>query len=431
MASNAKNLAELLNQDSTVAAGDVADGSITTAKLADDAVTSAKLGASAVDATALASNAVTTAKVADSAVTTVKTSGLNLGRRNLAINGGMQVAQRNTSQTGISSGGSYHTLDRWRLAIDTSGTWTQSQEALAVTDPPFVQHGHKTALKMDCTTANGSLSAGSYIQLQYRIEGFDLQRLRTGSSSPAPMTISFWIKATKTGTNVVNVFQDEGGKQVAFPYTISASNTWEHKTITIPGNTHDAINNDNTRGRQITWYLSAGSNRTSGSLQSTWQNYATGDEAVGQVNHSDSTSNNFHITGVQIEQGSLATDFEFRPFGEELIMCKRYYEKSFPYATAPSNSGSGTDFSTYQGIRWVFQSNNNSYQSHHRWDVEKRTTPSVTPYGNSSGYWYSPSTNWHNHNDIAHFSSIGFLPRQQASGGVIEVYGHYGVDAEV
>ena len=286
-------------------------------------------------------------------------------RKNLAINGGMQVAQRATSVSSISSGGSFHTCDRWRLAIDTSGTWTQTQETLAVTDPPFVQHGHTKALKMDCTTANGSLSAGSYIQLQYRIEGHDLQRIRTGTSNPAPLTISFWVKATKTGTNIVNVFQDEGGKQVAFSYTINASNTWEHKSITIPGNTHDAINNDNTRGRQFAWYLSAGSNRTSGSLQSTWQNYEIGDEAVGQVNHADNTANNFHITGVQIEQGSSATDFDHRPIGEEMLLCQRYFYRF---------TGHGTLF-------YADYYSNDTFITKEPLPVEMRVNPTVTTRG--------------------------------------------------
>ena len=317
MASNAKNLAELLNQDSTVAVGDIADGSVTTAKLAADAVTAAKL----VD------NAVVTANISDSAVTSgkVNPAGLNLGRRNLAINGDMQIAQRNTSVTGINSGGLYHTCDRYRFALDTAGTWTQTQETLAVTDPPFITNGHTKALKLDCTTANGSLSAGSYIQLQQRIEGFDLQRLRTGTSNPSPVTISFWIKATKTGTNVLSSYQDEGGKQVGATYTINASNTWEFKTVTLPGNTHDAIANDHTRGRQFAWYFAAGSNRTSGTLPSTWTNYAIGDEAPGQVNHADNTANNIHLTGVQIEQGSSATDFEHISRPESLLLCQRYY----------------------------------------------------------------------------------------------------------
>jgi len=337
MSSNAKNLAELLNTDSTVAVGDIADGSVSTAKLADDAVTSAKLGASAVDATALASSAVTTAKiannavatakVADGAVTQAKTTGVGKGK-NLCINGGMQVAQRGTSQSSISSGSTYRTVDRFMTRIGTAGTWTQTQETLAVTDPPFLQHGHTKALKMDCTTANSSLSAGSFIIFNYRIEGQDMQHFRTGTSDPVPMTVSFWVKATKTGTNTLTTYQDEGGKQVSLAYTINASNTWEHKTLTIPGNTHDAIANDNTRGRQISWNLALGSNRTSGSLQSTWQNYATGDEGPGQVNHADSTSNNFHITGIQIELGSSFTEFDHEPIETTLRKCQRYYVRT-------------------------------------------------------------------------------------------------------
>lgn len=411
----------------TLGANALASNSVTTAKIAADAVTSAKIPAGAVVASDVADGSVTTTKLADNAVTSAKA--LNLGRRNIAINGGMQVAQRATSVSSISSGGSYHTCDRWRLAIDTSGTWTQTQETLAITDPPFVQHGHTKALKMDCTTANGSLSAGSYIQLQHRIEGHDLQRIRTGTSNPAPVTISFWVKATKTGTNIVNVYQDEGGKQVAFSYTINASNTWEHKSITIPGNTHDAINNDNTRGRQFTWYLSAGSNRTSGSLQSTWQNYATGDEAVGQVNHADNTANNFHLTGVQIEQGSSATDFEHRSLGEELQLCKRYFQK-FNYSSNTSTATtsnslpvnccfngtvayggfglpvemrtSGT-FSASAANTWIYYTAGNSYtpsvftayeMSPHTWGMRYDTSGSWTGgnavYGRpttTSSYW--------------------------------------------
>ena len=268
------------------------------------------------------------ASVTDSTLTTTKLATPNLGRRNLVINGAMQVAQRNTSVSSISSGDTYHTVDRFMTRVGTAGTWTQTQETLAVTDPPFIQDGHTKALKMDCTTANSSLSAGSYIIVNYRIEGQDMQQFRSGTSNSAPMTISFWVKATKTGTNVLTTYQDEGGKQVSLAYTINSSNTWEHKTLTIPGNAHNAIDNDNTRGRQISWNLALGSNRTSGSLQSTWQAYSTGDEGPGQVNHADSTSNNFHLTGIQIEVGSQATPFEHRSFGEELDLCHRYYEKT-------------------------------------------------------------------------------------------------------
>ena len=402
MASNAKNLAELLNQDSTVAVGDIADGSVTTAKLAADAVTAAKL----------ADNAVVTANISDSAVTSgkVNPAGLNLGRRNLAINGDMQIAQRNTSVTGINSGGLYHTCDRYRFTLDTAGTWTQTQETLAVTDPPFITNGHTKALKLDCTTANGSLSAGSYIQLQQRIEGFDLQRLRTGTSNPSPVTISFWIKATKTGTNVFASYQDEGGKQVGATYTINASNTWEFKTITLPGNTHDAIANDHTRGRQFAWYFAAGSNRTSGTLPSTWTNYAIGDEAPGQVNHADNTANNIHLTGVQIEQGSSATDFEHISRAESLLLCQRYYcEVKYNIQGYPPTGGYADE--------------------NMHWPVNMRTTPSITRTGGTLG-----GTNGIVGTQTFNINNIGCRAELQANSNFGRMYEFDGImkaDAEV
>ena len=301
------------------------DGAVTTAKIAADAITNAKIADGAIDSDAIGSLAITNAKLAADA---------NKGRRNIAINGAMQVAQRGTSQASITTAG-YYTVDRFYMNINDAGTWTQSQQALATTHTPFL-NGFTMALKLQCTSS-ATPAANGTCQINYRIEGKDLQHFKTGSASPEKMTVSFWIKATKTGTNVIGSYQDEGGKSTGQTYTINASDTWEYKTITFPGNTHDAIANDNTRGRQITWYFSAGSNRQSGTLQSTWENYAVGDEAPGQVNHADSTSNNILITGVQIELGENATDFEHRPIGEELALCQRYFFMI---------TGTGTDYAT-------------------------------------------------------------------------------------
>ena len=301
------------------------DGAVTTAKIAADAITNAKIADGAIDSDAIGSLAITNAKLAADA---------NKGRRNIAINGAMQVAQRGTSQASITTAG-YYTVDRFYMNINDAGTWTQSQQALATTHTPFL-NGFTMALKLQCTSS-ATPAANGTCQINYRIEGKDLQHFKTGSASPEKMTVSFWIKATKTGTNVIGSYQDEGGKSTGQTYTINASDTWEYKTITFPGNTHDAIANDTTRGRQITWYFSAGSNRQSGTLQSTWENYAVGDEAPGQVNHADSTSNNILITGVQIELGENATDFEHRPIGEELALCQRYFFMI---------TGTGTDYAT-------------------------------------------------------------------------------------
>ena len=239
---------------------------------------------------------------------------------NIVINGAMQVAQRSTS-VAISSDG-YHTLDRWRTAISSLGSWTQTKS----TDVP-TGAGFASSLKMDCTTADASPAAGDYLQVSTRIEGQDVQRLKYGTASAESMILSFWVKSTKTGVNVVSFYQDDGAKQISGSYTIGTSNTWEYKTIAFVGNTVNAIANDNTRGFQVAWYLGAGSNRTSGTLRTAWTAYATADEAVGQVNNADSTSNDWLITGVQLEVGTVATPFNHRSYGQELQLCKRYFQK--------------------------------------------------------------------------------------------------------
>ena len=287
---------------------------------------------------------INTRSIPDAAVTPAKVS-QNLGRRNLFINGAMQVAQRATSQASISSAG-YYVQDRFKVNTNDAGVWTQTQESLTTSDTPF-QNGFTQALKLDCTTASASLNAAGTLQINQAIEGYNLQRLGSGSSSAKSITVSFWIKATKTGTNVLASYQDDGGKQVATTYTINVSNTWEFKTVTLPANTANAVVNDNTRGRLVTWYFAAGSNRTSGTLRNTWTAYAVGDEAVGQVNHADNVANNIHITGIQVEVGDIATDFEHRSFGEELQLCQRYFQKVLDQNRVDVMRKSGTSAGHY------------------------------------------------------------------------------------
>jgi hypothetical protein len=284
-----------------------------------------------------------------------------LSNRNLIINGAMQVAQRGTSASSLSSGDAYSTVDRFMRRIATAGTWTQSQS----TDVPSGQ-GFATSLKMDCTAANSSLSATSDLQIQYRFEGRDLQQLAYGASSAKQITLSFWVKATKTGTNIVRLFQDDGSDQTAKAYTVNASDTWEYKTITFSGNTASAIANDNTRGLILIWHLAAGSNKTSGSLSDTWASYVEANEAVGQVNHADSTDNNFYITGVQLEAGDTATPFEHRSYGQELALCQRYYAKS---------GGVNSHATDYNGAL---------YLGDVRFKTTMRATPTVTIFGDGS-----------------------------------------------
>ena len=245
----------------------------------------------------------------------------------LIINGDLAVAQRTTSTSSVSSGSNF-VSDRFTFGPSTAGTWTISQEAIT-SGSPF-DDGFRTAFKADNTTANGSLSGGSNLQFAQKIEAQDLQVLKYGSSNAEKMTLCFWIKATKTGTNVIEIFGHDSSRSVSVAYTVSTTNTWEKKTVSIPADTGGTINNDNGTGLEVIWWLVAGSNFTSGSLQTAWGANSATARAVGQVNNADSTSNNVHITGVQLEVGEYTSSsippFQHESYGDNIARCKRYYQ---------------------------------------------------------------------------------------------------------
>ena len=257
---------------------------------------------------------------------------VSAGRKNMIINGAMQVAQRATSvATGTvpNANSTYYTCDRWHLfgIGSDNAQWTNSQS----TDTPTGVGGN--SWKWDCTTADASPAANARQEVTQLIESQSLQHLRYGSSNPEEITVSFWVKATKTGTNYCWMYQYDGSDHIAHKYYINQSNTWEKKTITFKGNTASdaAIANDNTAGIGISWFLYAGSNYTNGTYQENkWRSWTSSDynQFEDQTNHADSTSNDFYITEVQLEVGKNATEFEHRSYGEELALCQRYYEEN-------------------------------------------------------------------------------------------------------
>jgi len=255
--------------------------------------------------------------VADGSVTTADISG-NINFRNIIINGDMSIAQRGTSATGL-TGGAYNTADRFYLNMGTAGTWTNTIS----TDVPTGQ-GFAKSFKLDCTTANASLSAGSYMTVQQRFEGQNLQYIKKGTSSAESLTLSFWVKSNKTGTYIALLKDNDNGRDISKSYTISSADTWEKKTITFPGDTSGALDNDDGASLMVYFWLVAGSTYQSGSLQTSWN--STDDSAVGQVNLADSTDNEWYITGVQLEAGTSASDFEFLPHDVNLKRCERYFQ---------------------------------------------------------------------------------------------------------
>jgi hypothetical protein len=243
----------------------------------------------------------------------------NINFRNIIINGDMSIAQRATSTSSITGNG-YHTIDRFQTINTSLGTWTQSQS----TDVPTAQ-GFSKSLKMDCTTADGSPASGDSLRITTHLEGQNLQYLKKGTSNAESVTLSFWVKSNKTGTYVCEIRDTDNSRSISKSYTISSASTWEKKTITFDGDTTGTLNNDNDKSLELVWWLLAGTDFTSGTLQTSWGSQTNSNRAVGQVNLADSTSNEWYVTGVQLEAGEVASDFEFLPYDVNLARCYRYF----------------------------------------------------------------------------------------------------------
>jgi len=253
--------------------------------------------------------------------------------RNIVINGDMQIAQRSTSVASITGGG-YKTLDRFYLGLSTLGTWTMSQS----TDVPS-GYGFANSLKLDCTTADASPASGDNMLVSQFFEGQNLQYLKKGTVNAVSLTASFWVKSTKTGTFILELHDTDNSRSISKSYTVSVSNTWEFKTITFAGDTTGTFTNDNGDSLGLNFWLGAGTDFTSGTLATSWGTQTSANRAVGQVNIADSTSNDFLITGVQLEAGTSATDFEFLPIDVDLARCQRYYFKNLAEQNMPLASG--------------------------------------------------------------------------------------------
>ena len=295
-----------------------------------------------------------------------------LSDRNIIINGAMQVAQRG-DVTGI-TGESYGGPDRFELNASSIGTFTISQSSTAPT-------GFKNSWKVDCTTADASPAAGDLLRVSYRIEGQDLQQLAYGTSGAKAITLSFYVRSNKTGTYNVQFQQiDNSFKQAVLSYTISSADTWEFKSITVPGDTSGLINDDNGDGLALFWILGAGSTFTSGGERSTYTAFANGDVAPTQtVNLADNTANEWMITGVQLEVGEQATPFEHRSFADECERCKRYYQKSYVDGVA-----AGTVTQTGCSMNAV-PTSGNTWRYTHDFYHQMRATPTFTFYVPDTG----------------------------------------------
>ena len=309
------------------------------------------------------------------------------GFRNLIINGAMQVAQRGTSftsQTGVA----YH-IDRFETQAYNVGT--AQYKAEQSTEAP---DGFYHSLKYSCTTADTSQDANNQFYIQQQIEAQNIYHLKFYEANPDSVTISFYVRSNTTGSYGMtlklsdNNSSDSNVGTRIYPttFSISSADTWQRitKTITLDSSTSEVRSTGNNFGMALVIWLAAGSSRQ-GATADAWAGNGNATTTIDADDFLGSTSNNFHLTGVQLEVGSQATPFEHEDFATTLRKCQRYFEKTYPYASPIGTAGV---YNTEWPLGAVGMDGASGQRYHTaQWKVEKRLncTMVIYDYAGTSG----------------------------------------------
>ena len=298
----------------------------------------------------------------------------NFGFKNRIINGAMVIDQRNAGAASANTISGYF-LDRWQVNQSTTGKLVAQQDAGAVTPPV----GFTDYLGVTSQSAYSISSTDNYNIAQF-IEGFNTADLAWGTANASPVTLSFWVRSSLTGTFGGAFLNSALNRSYPFSYTISAANTWEQKSVTIAGDTTGTWLTTNGVGIRIYFGIGVGSTYTgtAGAWAGSLLLAPTGATSVVGTNGAT-----FYITGVQLEKGSTATSFDYRPYGTELALCQRYFEKSYDQGTAPAtNTTTGT-------FNFSGASEGNANVIVPIQYSTKRTAPTLTGYlaAGTSGSW--------------------------------------------
>jgi hypothetical protein len=297
------------------------------------------------------------------------------GRKNLIYNGAMQVFQRGNSKDTISNDDC--TADRWAVqgvsGLDQANV-DYDRTGVGQTDTS-VPDGFANALKISLDASETTLESSEYVILLQKFEGQDFQHLRKGFSDAKKLTLSFWVRSSVASTYTVEFKDGDNTRNIGKTYTVNAADTWEYKTITIEGDTTGKLDNDNNLSFMVIFWLDAGSAFTSGTFSTAWQAQDADERVYNTTGWAESSSPTFYITGVQLEVGSIATEFEHRSFGEELALCQRYFWKTYEYETAvgsvTNDSALGRFIDDYASIQIPYN--------------PMRSQPTATIYNPSNG----------------------------------------------
>jgi hypothetical protein len=299
------------------------------------------------------------------------TAPTGFGFKNRIINGDMRIDQRNAGASVTPTDGQY-TLDRWRNFGSQASKYSVQRNAGSVATPTgFTNYLGITSL---ATTTVGS---SDYFLLRQNIEGFNVADLSCGTANAQPVTLSFWVRSSLTGTFGGSLQNGTQNRSYPFSYTISAANTWEQKSVTIAGDTTGAWITDNGIGIIVNFGLGVGSTQsgTAGAWNSNNNWSTTGATSV--VGTSGAT---FYITGVQLEKGSTATSFDYRDYGRELVLCQRYFETSY----LPGNAV-GSTASPNSSIAFYVPATGNYQNNRVDFAVSKRSSPTIVLFNPVTG----------------------------------------------
>jgi hypothetical protein len=240
------------------------------------------------------------------------------GFKNRIINGAMMIDQRNAGASVTPTVDGSYNLDRWKVGLSQASKFSVQQNAGSVTPPVgFTNYLGATSLSAY------SVGSGDTFLIQQNIEGLNCSDLAFGTANAVTVTLSFWVRSSLTGTFGGSLLNSAANRSYPFSYTISAANTWEQKTITIAGDTTGTWLVTSGIGLGVRFGLGSGS-----TFSGTAGAWAAGNivQPTGSVSVVGTNGATFYITGVQLEKGSTATSFDYRPYGQELALCQRYYE---------------------------------------------------------------------------------------------------------
>jgi hypothetical protein len=296
------------------------------------------------------------------------------GFKNRIINGAMVIDQRNAgASVTLTSASSSYGLDRYLIVNATDGTITYQQ----VVDAPS---GFYNSTKLAVTTADASLSASQNFRYIQRIEANNLADFNLGTANAKAFTVSFWVKSSLTGNFAFSVNNyNVADQSYVTSYTINSANTWEQKTITIPAPTTGTFNTGTNVGLEVIWGLGSGTTFNT-ATQNQWV-AANVYSFLGATSVVGTGSATWFVTGVQLEKGSTATSFDYRPYGTELALCQRYYENSLNYGATMSYA-SGTQYPSAHSLMAI---TTNTIASNVYFKVPKRTPPTLIIKSGYSG----------------------------------------------